>query len=281
MLALSSTTDSLRCALSASHTTSPVRIVYAVRDLGATSLPVSGIGDTNGTSNVDAVPAPVADVTRLVDFVSWLNDDTVTHTLAVSLVKGGTAKTLIRVSLSPGERLEYRRTDGFVVFNAAGAVKSIQTGTANPSSTGRSLAVLAADVTNNNSVANTIQDVTGLSFPVTNGLRYWFRFCIHYTAAATTTGSRWTVNGPSASELRYGSEYSLTTTSRTMNEGLSAYDQPAAANASSAATGSNIAIVEGFVTPSADGNIIARFASEVASSAIVAKRGSFVEWLVL
>lgn len=43
---------------------------------------------------------------------------------------------------------------------------------------------LAADVVNNNGVANTMQDVTGLSFPVLAGQTYWFRFAINYTAAS-------------------------------------------------------------------------------------------------
>jgi hypothetical protein len=138
--------------------------------------------------------------------------------------------------------------------------------------------VLAADVTNNNASANTIASVTGLSFPVEAGSTYAFRFVIDYTAAATTTGSRWSITGPTATRLSYRSSYSLTTTSETVNSGLTSYDLPAASNATSAATGGNIAVVEGFVTPSAAGTLIARFASEVSASAIVAKAGSYVQW---
>jgi len=60
----------------------------------------------------------------------------------------------------------------------------------------------------------------------------------------------------------------------TFNGGLTSYDLPAASNATSATTAGNIAIVEGFIQPSANGTVIARFASEIASSAIVAKAGS-------
>lgn len=140
------------------------------------------------------------------------------------------------------------------------------------------IVVLAADVTNNNGTPNTIQDVTGLSFPVVAGGRYWFRFVINYTAAALTTGSRWSINGPTTSDLDFRSEYSLSTTTRTINEGLSAYNTPAASNTDSAATASNMAVVEGFLTATADGTVIARFASEVAGSAIVARAGSVVEY---
>lgn len=143
------------------------------------------------------------------------------------------------------------------------------------------IASITADVTNNNATANTLQDVTGLSFPVTSGQRYWFRFQIRYTAAATTTGSRWSINGPAVTELMYDSEYSLTATTKTSNFLLTSYNLPAASNATSASTGANRAIIEGYILPSANGNVIARFASEVANSAIVAKRGSMVQWMAV
>jgi hypothetical protein len=138
--------------------------------------------------------------------------------------------------------------------------------------------VLASDVTNNNATPNSIADVTALSFAVVAGSTYKFRFVIRYTAAATATGSRWSINGPALTFLTYRAEYSLTTTTRTNIEGSTAYDLPAACNATSAATAGNIAIIEGIIKPSANGTVIARFASEVASSAIVAKAGSFVEY---
>lgn len=137
--------------------------------------------------------------------------------------------------------------------------------------------ILGSDVINNNAVANTLQDVTGLSFPVVNGKTYWFRFFILYTSAATTTGSRWTINTPSFSTLTYKSEYTLTATTITIKQGLQAANLPAACNASSLLNG-NVAIIEGIIDVSANGDIIARFASEIASSSITAKAGSFVEY---
>lgn len=138
--------------------------------------------------------------------------------------------------------------------------------------------ILGADVTNNNAVANTIADITGLSFAVVAGQGYFFRAVIDYTAAATTTGARFSVNGPAATRLAYRSSYSLTTTSERVNAGLTAYDLPAAASATSAATAGNIAVIEGHVSPSASGTVVMRFASEVSASAIVAKKGSVLEW---
>lgn len=139
---------------------------------------------------------------------------------------------------------------------------------------------ITSPVTNNNASANTIADVTGLSFSVVSGSIYWFKFIILYTSAATTTGSRWSISGPSSPTLlRYYSKYTLTATTETTNY-LAAYDTPAAASATSLTTG-NLAIIEGMIQPSGNGTVIARFASEVSGSAITALAGSFVMYGVI
>lgn len=89
---------------------------------------------------------------------------------------------------------------------------------------------------NNNAVANTIADVTGLTFPVITGTRYQFECRIWYQAAAATTGSRWSINGPTTALLLYKSNYTLTNIADTINTYLVAYNTPAASNASSLAT---------------------------------------------
>ena len=140
---------------------------------------------------------------------------------------------------------------------------------------------LATDVANAEAVANTITDVTGLSFSVVAGQAYKFKFVIVYDAAAGTTGSRWSINGPAITDLAYRSSYTLTATTETLNSGLAAYDLPAAASASSTTT-DNLAIIEGTIIPSADGTVIARFASEVSASAITAQAlFSYVEYEAL
>lgn len=138
--------------------------------------------------------------------------------------------------------------------------------------------VLAADVPNAEAVANTLLDITALGFAVEANKLYDFEFQLVYTAAATTTGARFTVNGPAATFLNYSSEYSLTTTTTTKNALLQAYNLPAAANLTSAATGNNWCVIKGIVQPSAAGILVPRFASEVSASAITVKAGSFVRW---
>lgn len=136
------------------------------------------------------------------------------------------------------------------------------------------LKVLSADAVNNNATANTLQSISDLSFDVVAGRTYYFKAIIAYTAAVTTTGSRWTINGPATTHLAYKSVYTLTATTLTTNY-LSAFQAPAASNATSLTAG-NVAEIEGFITPSADGTVVVQFASEIANSAITAKKGSIL-----
>jgi hypothetical protein len=137
-------------------------------------------------------------------------------------------------------------------------------------------AILAIDVANANATPNTLADVTGLSFPVLTGKTYWFRATIPFTSAATTTGSRWTVNGPTATMLNYKSKYPITVTTETTNF-ATAYQIPAACNTDSLTAG-NVAEIEGYIKPSADGIVQIQFASEVTVSAITAKAGAILNW---
>ena len=200
------------------------------------------------------------------------------NTVTLQVFDGVTAWEIVKFTLAAGEQATFDGLHGWAYLNAQGMPKSSQS--QNSSAVAVSvvnLVTLASDVTNANAVANTIADVTGLSFPVIAGQTFQFEFFIDYTAAATTTGSRWCINGPSFSRLMMQSSYGLTTTSLTFNQ-VGAYDQPAASNASSPLTTGNLAYMAGQITPSADGNVIARFASEIAGSAITAKAGSLLKW---
>lgn len=278
MLLLTSTTDTISLTSSAAATLE-ISAEYVDNDTNTGLVtPDWQATEMSTATTTTVVNAPGSGVQRNVQTLIIRNSHaSITSTVSVNKIKaGGTSVQQMSVALGPGEVLQFLDGVGWQVLNSAGALKTSQNQGSNAANSSISTAVLAADVTNNNGVANTIADVTGLSFPVTAGNVYWFRFVIKYTAAATTTGSRWSINGPAITSCFYRSEYSLTTTSQTINEGLSAYDVPAASSASSAATGANVAVIEGIIQCSANGSVIARFASEIASSAIVAKAGSVV-----
>jgi hypothetical protein len=101
---------------------------------------------------------------------------------------------------------------------------------------------------------------SGLSAALLANTAYRFEFFGAYTVASAAIGTRWVVNGPAASVLAYKSEYALTATATTINN-LEAYNLPAAANASSSATGGNIVKIEGIVKPAASGMLTIQFAS--------------------
>lgn len=274
MLLLTSTSDLLRVTTSS---TAPLEIHATwVDNASGTITPGRTNTEVTTATTTTVVGSPGASTQRTVQTLlvrnshaSTSNDVTVLHT------DGTTVVDVFKATLAAGEVLQFLDGVGFQVLTIAGAVKTSQNQGTNTIGSALSAAVLASDVTNNNGTANTIADVTGLSFAVTSGKKYHFKFVIQYTAAATTTGSRWSISGPGGT-MRYSSKYSLTTTSMTTIEGSTAHDIPAASNATSAATAGNIAIVEGFYEASSNGSVIARFASEVSSSAIVAKAGSVV-----
>lgn len=278
MILLTSTSDKIQ-VITSSTANIDVHASYVDRN-GTTITPDRKNTLISTATTTDVVASPAASTQRTVKSLfirnrhaSTSNDITVQHTDGTNVVE------FIKITLPAGYIIHYDEGAGFEILDSFG--RTLQNSSQNGSAAAvnaLNLVVLSSDVTNNNASANTIADVTGLSFSVTSGEKYWFKAVIHYTAAATTTGSRWAMNGPSGT-WRYKSEYSLTTTSNTVNEGVAAADSPAGASATSAATGSNIAIIEGFFEATANGTVIVRFASEVSSSAIVAKQGSILQWV--
>lgn len=277
MLLLASTSDLVRVTTGSALNTD-VHASWA--DLSGTTVTP---GRTNtpitGALTTTVVASPAASTYRTVKTLTVRNRDaTASNAITVLHTDGTNAVELVKVTLYAGWTLHYHEAAGFWVTDTNGAAVTINNVNGIPAAVNATnLVVLSGDVTNNNATANTMQDVTGLSFAVTAGQTYKFKFTIPYTSAATTTGSRWSINGPaSPTLLNYSSRYALTATSETVNY-ATAYDIPAAANATSLTAG-NVAVIEGFITPSGNGTVIARFASEVSSSAIVAKAGALLEW---
>ena len=229
------------------------------------------------TTTIVAAPGP--DLERTVFAATIRNRHaSLANTVTVEIFDGTNAYEIAKVTLAAGEQLVYDGLHSWSYMNAQGLPKMSQSqGSSGAAVSEVNQVVLASDVVNNNGVANSMADVTGLSFPVIAGETYQFEFTIPYTAAAITTGSRWSINGPAFSLLAYQSSYGLTTSSVTFNN-LAAFDQPAAANASSPNTTGNLAFIIGEIAAAADGNVIARFASEIAGSAIVAKAGALLKW---
>lgn len=273
MIVLTETTDKIQVVLSGAVTTNQLQCFSSCRNI-STSIytPMRTVIDTNNTTPVDVVGAPSASTQCVVDFIKVYNKDTVGSTVTVLFNANGTTYNLYKTILAADESLEYVQGNGFKVLTANGEIKLTVNQGDIVNAGGASKVVLGTD---RSTTSSTIGDVTGLSFSVTAGKEYFFRFVIHWTASATATGgTRWSINGPaSPTTLRYRSEYALTSTTNTYNNAV-AYDIPAGLSATSADTAGNIAVIDGFIRPSANGTVIARFASEGAT--ITAKTGSVV-----
>ena len=273
--------DTVSVVLSADVTTSQLDCYASYADEFVKSTKKGrNFTKTAGLTKTTLVEAAPAGAARCIGSISVENTDTANATATISVTSDGTTFKLRVCTLATGEKLEYASATGWRVISTTGAIKQSINQGANPATSGLNRVVLANDVVNNNATANTIADVTGLAFPAIANKLYYFKFTIFYDAAATTTGSRWAINGPSASYIAGKSKYGLTATTETVNY-FNAYNIPAAANATSVATTGNMAVIEGFITPSASGDVIARFASEVSASAITAKAGSIVEYIQL
>lgn len=128
--------------------------------------------------------------------------------------------------------------------------------------------------------STSLANVTGLSFPVISGVKYKFMFYIVYTANATSRGSRWTINGPAFTDLKYYSKYPSSGTANAYYN-QATYDG-AAATGNSASTTCNIAVIEGVIIPSSSSTeVIARFASEASGTMTAIGGISYVEWEIL
>lgn len=143
-----------------------------------------------------------------------------------------------------------------------------------PAAGGDTLVVLGSDVANS---TTSFADITGMSFSVTSGETYHFDAVIAYTSAATTTGSKWSVNGPAAPTLLAYRTESPTATTTSRLDYADNYDTGGPSTQSPGIT-NLVAKIEGIVKVSASGTFALRFGSEVASSAITAKAGSVLRW---
>lgn len=254
-------TDTLKLVTSS---TSALDVVVYFKDVGSNPSPKRSqkTAITSATTTTICA-APGAGTGREIESITIRNKGAASNT-ATLVVNDGTAYEGYEVAIGAEGHLLWQPAVGWTL------------------TTPNTLGVANRTILQEN-VANALEvmayaDVTGLSFPVVADQTYAFRFVVAYTAAATTTGSAWAVNGPAAPTLlNVTSRYTLTATSQTVNY-ATAYDIPAAANATSLTAG-NVAIVEGQITPSDDGTVILRCFSEETLSAITALAGSYVEWM--
>lgn len=186
------------------------------------------------------------------------NDVTITH-----VISGGNTTELHKATLQPGDTLEYVEGVGwFTVTSAARLDARLR---------------VTTDVTNS---TTSFADVTGLTCPVASGKHYNFEAHLYHFTAVGTTGANFAVNGPTVTSMRLQilapNTGSLTAAAMTSNvSDVTARDTAAAAETTGPATTPVLAILSGWMNPSAAGTFAVRCSSEIAASALTVKAGSW------
>lgn len=124
---------------------------------------------------------------------------------------------------------------------------------------------------------DTYADVTGLTFAVTSGTLYFFEVDIIYTTNAATSGSAWSVNGPSFTYLGYFG-WNTAGAATPTQFGAVTYDGSSPAPQTFSNNTQDFCHIRGYVKPSASGTFAVRFRAEANSQTVTAKAGSMVRY---
>ena len=127
------------------------------------------------------------------------------------------------------------------------------------------------------STSTTLTNTTGLSFPVTSGVYYHFKFGVLFRSAATTTGLKLGMTFPAVT--RFGA----TIMTPIAADGAGGQFQGWITTSGDSVIGTGVqaantdyfAIIEGMILASANGTLQVQHASEVASSGVTIRQGSF------
>lgn len=207
--------------------------------------------------------------TRIGMLSLYNSDASVTNTVTVQLVDGSLTTPINQATLAPGESFIFTGTT-WIHYDANGV----------PVLASAKLDVklrVSSDVIN---ATTSFADVTGLTVNLLAGKKYNFEAHLYHINNATTTGSRFGVNiGAAPTDLRVAT---IDTVTASVTASVHSAGSVTALNTAATAqtTGSaavTMAILSGYIVPSADGTFAIRCQSEVAVAAgLTVKAGSWL-----
>lgn len=117
MLILDDITTLLQVDLDAAVATSELHCYASYSDIQLTTGNLTNVAsssaNTNGTTAINLVGAPVAGNSRKIQYVSVWNTDTVAAAVTVQVNENGTNKGLVKMTLQPGETLQFSDMEGW------------------------------------------------------------------------------------------------------------------------------------------------------------------------
>lgn len=273
MLLLAATTDKLQLTTSSAAN---IDVHASYMDMTTADPPVVK-GSTSAKQNTaissaattDIVAAPAASTIRNVKALHARNKHaTLPCDVTVIFDQNGTDFELYKASLLAGESLEYVEGVGFTILRPS-----------QPAFFNRRVTTDSIHAT-----AATFADVTGLTCPVESGKHYNFEAHLYHIENAATTGAQFGINGPAMTAMRifewgvFAGSITAATSQANLAD-VTARDTAAIVATSSAATPQvALAILSGWINPSAAGTFAVRAASEVTVAAgLTVKAGSWLQ----
>lgn len=265
MLLLLATTDKLQLVTSAA---ADIDVVASIQDK-TTSTGAIGSASQRTTittaTTTDIVAAPSSGIERnIVELTARNAHATQPSDVTAVLNANGTLYEICKFTLAAGDTLEYIEGVGwFLITNAAALDKKL---------------VVTADVIN---ATTSWADITGLTCLLQAGKSYNFLASLIHQTNATTTGARFGVNtGSAPTSLILGGLAQITASVTAATFGSSAAvtarDTGMVVETTGPGAVNMIAIMHGFIIPSATQTFAIRCQSEVAvASGLTIKAGSW------
>jgi len=270
MILLTATTDKVQLITSAAVA---IDVHASYMDASNADPPVVK-GSTSGRQNTainsagattDIVAAPAASTVRNVKGITARNKDATTACdVTVQFNQNATLFELFKVTLLAGETLEFVEGVGFFVVKSSATID------------------VKLRVTSDYVNATTsFTDITGLTYPIESGKHYCFEAHLYHRSDATTSGSQFGVNGPAMTAMNLMGIQQITASVTAATYGSSAavtaLDTAAVVETTGPGTNTFLAIISGWVNPSAAGTFAMRGKSEVAAaSGLTVKAGSWL-----
>lgn len=224
----------------------------------------AGKENSSITASATIVSAPASGFTN-VKTVNIRNKDTTdaTDVTVRHVDSGGTTVELAKVTLQPGDLLQYVEGLGWDYIPVQTPADVVYR-------------KLTADVSA--FTTTTLGDVSGMALPVLSGYYYAFEFHLIHQAAATTTGLKLTVTVPAVTQFAavvFGAVSTAADGTANIYYGHINSSGDAVVTTGTPGTGADhLTVVKGAIVPAANGNVQLQGASEVAASNITLQQGS-------
>lgn len=114
MIILDATNRSFEVILGEAHTANALPVICSYVDVTTTTYtPGTTATVTNGTTAITAAAAPASSTQRQIKLLTVYNEDTTEHAVYVRYNNNATLRNICKMSLSPGETLQYTDGEGF------------------------------------------------------------------------------------------------------------------------------------------------------------------------